>query len=147
VQSEPKFRTSVLLQPGKNLHKIPVESMNVDFERGLLRNQANRFVRVYMENDAEAHLVFTWLDFVRYAGNSKEISKPVSTQSAAPSAKPAEKVKCVIWDLDNTVWGGILGERNPEEVAIRSLVKETMLALDSTGILQSIASKNDRDDA
>lgn len=147
VQNGPKFRTSVLLQPGKNIHKIPVESMNIDLESRSRGYQANGYVRVYMENDAEAHLVFTWLDFVRYAGNSKEIPKSASTQSAAPSAKPAEKVKCVIWDLDNTVWDGILGERNPEEVSIRPLVKETMLALDSMGILQSIASKNDRDDA
>jgi FkbH-like protein len=147
VQNGPKFRTSVLLKPGKNLYRIPVESMNIDLQSRSRGKQPSGFIRVYMEHDAEAHLIFTWLDFVRYAGNSKEIQKPASTQPAAPSARPAEKVKCVIWDLDNTIWDGILGEQNPEEVSIRPLVKETMLALDSMGILQSIASKNDHDDA
>jgi FkbH-like protein len=40
-----------------------------------------------------------------------------------------------------------LGEQEPERVALRPGVRETMLALDARGILQSIASKNDRDDA
>ena len=53
----------------------------------------------------------------------------------------------MIWDLDNTLWEGILGEQDPYQINLRPGVRETMLALDARGILQSVASKNDHDDA
>jgi FkbH-like protein len=51
-------------------------------------------------------------------------------------------VKCVVWDLDNTLWHGILLE---EEVRPRSEAAAVMRELDDRGILQSIASRNDHD--
>jgi methoxymalonate biosynthesis protein len=52
-------------------------------------------------------------------------------------------VKCLVWDLDNTLWRGTLLEdpdvRLPEEI------RDVIIELDSRGILQSIASKNDHD--
>lgn len=53
--------------------------------------------------------------------------------------------KCVIWDLDNTLWEGILSE--DRQVRLRPGVTEVIQTLDSRGILQSIASKNDHDAA
>jgi FkbH-like protein len=58
---------------------------------------------------------------------------------AAP--KKAKAVKCVVWDLDHTVWDGTLLE--DERVELRAGVKEIMQALDERGILQSVASKNE----
>lgn len=52
-------------------------------------------------------------------------------------------VKCLVWDLDNTLWRGTILE--DEDVQLREAVAETVIALDSRGILQSIASKNDPD--
>lgn len=49
--------------------------------------------------------------------------------------------KCVVWDLDNTLWHGILLEG--DEVALHRGVVEIVQELDNRGILQSIASKND----
>jgi methoxymalonate biosynthesis protein len=54
-------------------------------------------------------------------------------------------VKCLIWDLDNTLWQGTLLE--DAEVQLFSGLKEVITTLDSRGILQSIASKNDYDQA
>ncbi|MCG5250370.1 HAD-IIIC family phosphatase [Brevibacillus agri] len=54
-------------------------------------------------------------------------------------------IKCVVWDLDNTVWKGVLSEG--DEVALYPQVKEIMEQLDQRGILQSVASKNNYDDA
>jgi FkbH-like protein len=54
-------------------------------------------------------------------------------------------IKCVVWDLDNTIWDGTLLE--DREVALREKVVETIKSLDGRGILQSIASKNEHDDA
>jgi FkbH-like protein len=47
----------------------------------------------------------------------------------------------VIWDLDNTVWDGVLLE--DEHVRPRPEVLEVLRTLDSRGILNSIASRND----
>lgn len=60
--------------------------------------------------------------------------------SAAPAKKP-KAVKCVVWDLDHTVWDGILLEDG--DVPLRPGVLHAIRTLDERGILQSIASRND----
>ena len=50
-------------------------------------------------------------------------------------------VKCVVWDLDNTLWDGILLE--DKTVRLRQRVTEIIKTLDERGILHSIASRND----
>ncbi|MFD8339079.1 HAD-IIIC family phosphatase [Streptomyces solisilvae] len=64
------------------------------------------------------------------------------TTSPAPS-RP--NVKCVVWDLDNTLWDGVLLE-DPAVRLREDLVRE-IRRLDSAGILHSIASKNDPETA
>jgi FkbH-like protein len=56
---------------------------------------------------------------------------------------PLPKLKCVVWDLDNTVWNGTLSEG--DDVVLRPEVAEALQLFDDRGILQSIASKNDDD--
>ncbi|MEU4550104.1 HAD-IIIC family phosphatase [Nonomuraea dietziae] len=61
-------------------------------------------------------------------------------------AKPARgRIKCIVWDLDNTLWNGVLLEDG--EVTVRPDVVERIHELDRKGVLHSIASKNDRDAA
>jgi FkbH-like protein len=52
-------------------------------------------------------------------------------------------VKCVVWDLDNTIWDGILLE--DESVTLKPRIAEVLETLDRRGILHSIASRNDHD--
>ena len=52
-------------------------------------------------------------------------------------------VKCLVWDLDNTLWQGTLLE--DAEVHLTEEVRKVVIELDSRGILQSVASKNDHD--
>ncbi|OFE12330.1 hypothetical protein PHACT_03590 [Pseudohongiella acticola] len=56
------------------------------------------------------------------------------------------RIKCVVWDLDNTIWDGVLLESDtlPQ---LRSHVRELIEALDQRGILQSVASKNEPEPA
>lgn len=63
----------------------------------------------------------------------------------AESKLKAKSIKCVVWDLDNTIWDGVLLE--DEHVTIRPGVVETLETLDSRGILLSIASRNDHETA
>jgi FkbH-like protein len=142
-QQGPKFRTSVLLEPGRTIQRIPAVAMNIDLYGGF------GMVRVYPDNDAEAHVVFSWLDFVRYRRPVGRDAVAETGGTDARSAQPAAttKIKCVIWDLDQTAWDGILGEQDAAHVSVRPEVLQTMMALDERGILQSIASKNDHDNA
>lgn len=66
------------------------------------------------------------------------VAEPISA-SSSPATSPS--IKCVIWDLDNTIWDGVLLES--EQVTLRSGIVEIIQTLDSRGILHSIASKND----
>lgn len=54
-------------------------------------------------------------------------------------------IKCVVWDLDNTLWDGVLLE--DEQVMLRAGVVDVIKTLDSRGILQSVASKNSYESA
>ena len=50
-------------------------------------------------------------------------------------------IKCVVWDLDQTLWQGTLGE--DEQVLLPEENRALLERLDASGILQSIASRND----
>jgi methoxymalonate biosynthesis protein len=52
-------------------------------------------------------------------------------------------IKCLIWDLDDTLWQGTLSEN--WDVFLPGERREFILRLDGLGILQSIASRNDED--
>ncbi len=71
----------------------------------------------------------------------------MSTETVAgqqPETGPARgRIKCVVWDLDNTLWDGVLLEDG--EVTVRPEVVAEIKRLDELGILHSIASRNDHD--
>ncbi|MDH6132922.1 methoxymalonate biosynthesis protein [Kitasatospora sp. MAA4] len=52
-------------------------------------------------------------------------------------------VKCLVWDLDNTLWHGTLLE--DDTVQVSEDVRRVIEVLDSRGILQSVSSRNDHD--
>lgn len=54
-------------------------------------------------------------------------------------------VKCVVWDLDDTLWHGTLSAG--DDLVLRDGVVDLVKTLDARGILQSVASKNNHDDA
>ena len=53
----------------------------------------------------------------------------------------AEKIKCVVWDLDNTLWDGVLLE--DADVKLKAHTRDVIEHFDRVGILQSVSSKND----
>jgi FkbH-like protein len=57
----------------------------------------------------------------------------------------SKEIKCVVWDLDDTLWNGTLLESS--SVILRPQIKEIIEALDQRGILHSIASRNSFNDA
>ena len=120
------WKTAIDVRPGENLAVITALSPEC--------GKAGNLVKIYPENDLEAELDILWCDFVK--------GTPVAAE------KPAQKVKCLVWDLDNTLWDGILIETaDPDTLQPRPGVRETLEELDKRGILHSIASKNDHGSA
>jgi FkbH-like protein len=119
----PTLRHAFEVGPGHNLHTLPADVFG--------RLGGGR-VRIYPEDDGEHRVIFTWLDFVRYA---------------QLDGRPAEKVKVLCWDLDNTLWKGTLLEDGEDGCRLREGTRELIEALDARGILQTIVSKNDHDHA
>src|SRR5262245_6153716 len=73
---------------------------------------------------------------------NKSILPGTSARKRAMDHQPAKKkaIKCVVWDLDQTLWDGVLLE--DDRISLRSNVPDIIKTLDSRGIVQSIASKN-----
>lgn len=115
------YKQNITITPGYNQEFIKME----------FPLPVGGLVRLYPENNLEAELEIYAADFVMLKGAIPE--------------QPAKKVKCVAWDLDNTVWKGILAEANPDSLALREHVLDTIHELDRRGIIQIIVSKNDRD--
>ncbi len=67
----------------------------------------------------------------------------ISIQEQDVNSKQKDKkvIKCVVWDLDNTLWHGVLLE--DEKVSLQENILNLTQTLDNRGILQSIASKNE----
>jgi len=65
-------------------------------------------------------------------------------RQVALDTKPVKGVKCVVWDIDHTLWDGVLSEG--DAVVLKPNIVEILNALDSRGILNSIASKNEHGD-
>lgn len=122
------YKTSILIHPGENLCVLKQSAMTSACWT------KNYLVKVYPENDLEAELDIRWCDFVQGKSLQNEV--------------PAKTVKCVVWDLDNTMWDGTLIEtEDVHSLRPRAGVVELIKALDERGIIQSIASKNDYDAA
>lgn len=122
------FQKLIDLKPGFQTVQIPFEEISkmvdVDspFNIELIPNEIGKEITLY----------FGLMEFVEEAG---------------PSATESKKIKCVVWDLDNTLWDGILVEDGLEKIRLKPKVVTIIKELDRRGILQSIASKNNPEDA
>jgi FkbH-like protein len=124
VQLSSGFTSRIACPSGYSRHEI-------DF--ALLRETVGSgipfVIQLIPEADSEARLVFLSADFVKF----------VARRHSAKS----NDVKCLVFDLDNTLWQGVLVEE--DEVIARPEMVQLIKHLDERGILLSIASKNDRD--
>ena len=76
----------------------------------------------------------------------EQVAEPASdAPKVEKKKKDKQSIKCVVWDLDNTVWDGILLE--DQNVTVRPHVVDIIKQLDERGILHSVASRNDHDAA
>ena len=71
-----------------------------------------------------------------------------NAQSSTSRNKEEDKhVKILVWDLDNTIWESVLIEDGSEGISLKPNIKEIIQELDQRGIVNTIASKNNSDQA
>lgn len=123
-----KFQRLITLAPGFTRERIPTH------EIGRLVDLSQLTYISLVPNDIPdgTPLFFGLVDFVL-------------DPSFRPAAEPL--VKCVVWDLDNTLWEGTLLEDGLANLQPRPEALETIKELDRRGILHSVASKNNPDEA
>ena len=131
------FQKLIELTPGFHRVRVPFEEISkfldvsTPFTIDLVPN----------EDETETTLYFGIMDFVR------EVAPKTEAQPKGGKDEKEKKVKCVVWDLDNTMWDGVLVEDGPEKLRLKPGIAETLKALDERGILHSIASKNNSEEA
>ena len=125
IQDVPVYRNSFNIVPGWNEFVVPFGQL--DFAPG-----KGRYIRLWVDRDQEVRLIFTWLDLVKFKSQTQPTPKC-----------PAEKVKCVAWDLDNTLWKGVIGDDGKDGVKVVSEALDLIRRLDQRGIIQTVVSKNE----
>ena len=114
------YRDSIDIPSGSSFFMIPLPPLE--------SKEENYYVNIHPA-DAEKHITLIF--------NSLEL-KPTDFSYG-------KKVKCVVWDLDNTLWDGILIE--DKNVRANTTFIELIKQLDGCGIVNSIVSKNDENEA
>jgi FkbH-like protein len=95
-------------------------------------------IELIPNNDTkEVTLFFGMMDFVQEIQDRMGLDQHHSKDCS-------RKVKCVVWDLDNTLWDGILVEDGPKNLTLKPRIRMVIEELDRRGILQSVASKNNQ---
>lgn len=127
------FQTMIGVKPGYARAQVSFP----DISRSIDTSQP--FEVEIVPNDCEnTVLYFGLMDFVRERRESASVTG---------SELGARQFKCIVWDLDNTIWDGTLVEDGSEKIRIRQGVVDVIRQMDQKGILHSIASKNNYDDA
>jgi|tagenome__1003787_1003787.scaffolds.fasta_scaffold20974671_3 FkbH-like protein len=93
-------------------------------------------------DDEGLELMFGAMSFVRDAAYRRGATSNQPLRSTA-----TRHVKVLAWDLDNTVWNGTLIEDGPGKVALKPGVAEVMRELTRRGIVNTLVSKNNEEDA
>ncbi len=124
------YRTSLSVKRGFNRFLIP--TVDFHFLKGCRNN-----LSIYPNGNSTQRINIVSLELITL--KEEYIDKYIR--------KSEQKVKCVIWDLDNTLWDGILGEDGIEGIKVRKEIVEIITGLDAKGIINSISSKNYEDKA
>ncbi len=119
----PSYVTTVDIPTGYSRHQVEFSLLRFVAESGL-----PFLVSIVPEADGNPRLVFLTADFVQFSGMPETVHE-------------SRQIKCVVWDLDNTLWNGTLAEG--DDVVPRPEVVSLLKRLDQRGILLSIASKNE----
>jgi FkbH-like protein len=131
-------------KPGFNRFKIPYSAIAArvgDQDRLRIALTPN----ILSAEEEGLTLYFGTLAFVLDGSSRDEISglPGEGATAGSPPPSPPPHVKLVVWDLDNTLWDGILVEDGADRLRLRRGVPNVLEEMDRRGILHSVVSKND----
>ena len=138
-QLPPPFLARIHLPAGYSCHRLDREGF-----RHILECRRRFKVTLLPDGDGAVTLIFLTADFVAEVSSARSVNAVAAASATANNVatdRLDRPIKCVIFDLDHTLWDGTLlegGVVSPREGMVR-LIHE----LDKRGILMSIASKND----
>lgn len=153
-ESTPKYFLMELINDGPE-YSVALESLSNNqlvFRRTFaIKKGYNRFIvptkELYLTGNKQSVLCL-------YSADRKEITMHI-VSLAIVDFKPeyqnlyvkpnTKKVKLVAWDLDNTLWDGILSEDGSSGIRLNLKIMEVIKELDRKGIINSIVSKNDEE--
>ncbi len=133
------FQALLAMEPGFNRHRVAVADiqrrfdLSSGFDIDLTPNEIADGLTLY----------FGAMDFALDNAFQPASERP---KPAVSTSKP-KLCKCVVWDLDNTMWDGVLIEDGVEKIRLKPGIAEILKQLDDRGILISAVSKNNHDDA
>jgi FkbH-like protein len=122
------FQKLLEVTPGFHRFRVPLEDITATLD--VLRPFD---IEIVPNGENETTLYFGLMEFLVEVAEEEE-----------PGEK---KVKCVVWDLDNTIWEGILVEDGIEQLRLKSGIVDVIRTLDERGILHSVVSKNNAEAA
>jgi FkbH-like protein len=121
------FQKLLDVSPGFHRFRIPLAEIT-----SVVNVEGEFDVEIVPNDEEEITLYFGLMEFV------------VETPQEATNSR---KVKCVVWDLDDTLWDGVLVEQGSDKLRLKGGISSVIQTLDARGILNSIASKNNPEDA
>lgn len=137
------FQQRIELTPGLNRTRIRCREIARQVNLGRPFE-----MEIFPDNDPEDMvLYFGLMEFVTETAAEAAQKTDPTAEAKTDQKNDSGRVKCVIWDLDNTLWEGTLVEDGLENLRLKPRVVDLLHTLDERGILLSIASKNNRDEA
>ena len=140
IRAQFRFQAMLTVEPGFNRFKIDCAEISslVDLRAELHIALTPNILR---KEDEGLTLYFGAIGFVADAAYRRSRAGGVAESPVANGREKTAKV--VIWDLDNTVWDGVLVEDGPERLRLHPKIADIMAELDRRGIVNSVVSKND----
>jgi FkbH-like protein len=132
------FQKLIHLTPGYHRIRVPMEEITA------LIDVRESFGIDLIPND-EARETTLYFGLMEFVTELPEVQK--ADKAGDKAGETGKKIKCVVWDLDNTLWEGVLVEDGAARLRLKPGVENVIQALDQRGILHSIASKNNPQDA
>lgn len=103
---------------------------------------------IWNEGMVLIEVYFSWLHLVRFSNawsSNNNFQDLLNADHLNQHSTNSQKVKCVVFDLDNTLWNGVIGDDGFDNVFVRKDIVTFIKELDKLGILCSISSKNTYD--
>ena len=167
----------------KSFKSVPIFISTIDIRENRIKSLAERTYRYYFENNWYQYIqeltenndnvfVFDTADIIAEIGRKHFYSNKMWYMSSMPYSREGLEVVCnsidnilesvftprkkiIVLDLDNTLWGGVIGEDGLEGIELSDHkegqrfydFQRQLLEIKNRGILLAINSKNNVDDA